>query len=290
MSVEPYANVESPIFLLGTGRCGSTYWQQMLCQTEDIWIWGEHEGILSNFSGIIDAMDSGSQLSKWCLNNKTIQSVDDIGDGDATLFAWNNGFDREILTNHIRDFISGLFKANLPVGKVRWGFKEIRYGPNSRIPELLLKLFPAGKIIVTCRAVRETTMSTLVARNRKEIDLFLGGQYKEFDRLVTQIVNRWLSFHRFFVELRKKYPERVHFAMLGGEGSAEAVLQFVGVEREGPDHAPSEKKINVNPAAQPYYNAVALTDIVDATLEREKKQLMVIEALLASDHGVRAKI
>ncbi|MFN7056963.1 hypothetical protein [Hyphomonas sp.] len=35
-----------PIMILGTGRCGSTYLQTALCGISDIWIWGEHDGML----------------------------------------------------------------------------------------------------------------------------------------------------------------------------------------------------------------------------------------------------
>ncbi|MEZ5816111.1 MAG: hypothetical protein R3D44_03420 [Hyphomicrobiaceae bacterium] len=45
--MQPTEN-ERPVFLLGTGRCGSTYQQVRISQIADIWIWGEHDGILED--------------------------------------------------------------------------------------------------------------------------------------------------------------------------------------------------------------------------------------------------
>lgn len=35
-----------PVFLFGTGRCGSTFWQTLPCRADGLWVWGEHAGIL----------------------------------------------------------------------------------------------------------------------------------------------------------------------------------------------------------------------------------------------------
>jgi len=43
-------NKKSPIFLLGTGRSGTTLLQRIINSAEDVIIWGEHGGFLSQVS------------------------------------------------------------------------------------------------------------------------------------------------------------------------------------------------------------------------------------------------
>ncbi|MFN7056962.1 hypothetical protein [Hyphomonas sp.] len=56
-----------------------------------------------------------------------------------------------------------LFSQRLPAGKTRWGFKEIRYGLNSGVPERMLTLFPQTKVIHAVRHPFSTISSTVRA-------------------------------------------------------------------------------------------------------------------------------
>lgn len=56
---------QQPIFLLGTGRCGSTFLQRSLSSLESIWIWGEHDGLLIPHAGVLTLLQESSALSKF---------------------------------------------------------------------------------------------------------------------------------------------------------------------------------------------------------------------------------
>ncbi len=257
---------EKPIFLLGTGRCGSTYWQTILCAANGVWVWGEHEGILASFSTMVSALDKNSQLSQWSLDLNKVILTPDISPGDATRFAWNNGFDKEILLRHTANFISRLFKENLPRGKSRWGFKEIRYGGGSYVPEFLLELFPEGKVVITSRYARETIISSLVAWHKNEIELYLSGHTSRLVELIDEYANKWINFGRFAFDLKKKYPNNVGFTLLEQENSLNNVLNFLDLDYTESMHKFASMSVNKNKNVDKFINNENFAALIDMVL------------------------
>lgn len=269
-------NQEKPIFLLGTGRCGSTYWQRMLCSADDVWIWGEHEGILLSFAIMLSALGAKSQLSKWSLDLNKIILTPDIEAGDATRFAWNNGFDRNILLGHVVNFVTNLFKENLPAGKSRWGFKEIRYGHGSNVAEFLLELFPYGKVIITSRDARETIISSLVSWHRAEIELFVGGYDNNLQKQVAGYVDKWIRFGNFSLGLQNKYPNQVGFSYLGQPDSVQKVFDFLDVAYTENIHAIENSMVNENRSARQYADNEKFTALIDGLLYEKADEIAAI--------------
>lgn len=273
------AHHESPIFLLGTGRCGSTYWQKLLCNTEDIWIWGEHDGILMSFNSLIHAFRPSSALSKWSLTRETIMSTSDITQGDATLFAWNNGFTQELAVNLARDFITCLFTANLPAEKKRWGFKEIRYGISDEIPDFLLTLFPKGRVIVTARDPVETVISTLSAWHFAEIQKFVDGEDSRLPSLVTSYIERWIGFSKNMEILKQVHPDQVCAVYLGDPIPVEALSSFLGVDFSCHRNPEELKPVNQNLTNRRGRDNPALVDLIQATLEPNRSEVERLTSL-----------
>jgi len=275
---------ENPIFLLGTGRCGSTYWQKMLCNTDDIWIWGEHDGLLLSFSHFVRVIRPDSLLTKLSLTRQTITDTTDIGEGDATLFAWNNGFSEELLLELAREFITRLFKANMPSKKRRWGFKEIRYGMQDDLPELLLTLFPAGKVVVTVRSPIETIISSLAAWHHTEITNFISGEKNKLSILARSYVERWILFSNKMEALQRSFPTQVGAVHLENPHSPEILSSFLVTEipyRETPKNI--QKSVNQNPRKLDLRNHPTFIDMIDSTLEPHKSELKRLDTLFQTN-------
>src|SRR6185295_15406374 len=174
---------ERPIFLLGVGRCGSTFQQVALNRLPDIWIWGEHDGIIGNLLRWGAQAIASENLQKFAFS----RSPDDPSSAlqgnlriNATAVAWLNGFRPPDLEHLQSDLISQLFKKGLPTGKWRWGFKEIRYGPDDKVPERLLLLFSESKIVHTLRNPFATVESTIFAwQLQRLLELLEHGRYAE---------------------------------------------------------------------------------------------------------------
>lgn len=157
---------EEPIFLLGSGRCGSTFLQTRLSALGNVWIWGEHDGMLVKLREWRESVASSTKMNEFSTSrppgDPMVLLKKDQG-ADATMVAWLNGFRTADLDRVLRLAVTSLFTCALPVGKRRWGFKEIRYGPDDRMAVYLLDLFPRGKIVHTLRNPFSTIESGLFA-------------------------------------------------------------------------------------------------------------------------------
>lgn len=172
MSVVTASRADSiaPVFLFGFGRCGSTFWQTLLCRTASLWIWGEHGGIMRPLLESRQKLDDVRNLfpapQEPPLGLDALTSDDpDLG----TRLAWNNGFRASDLDDELRHLIDALMRRGLPEHRTRWGFKEIRYGRTSEtedVPRQLMELFPSSIVVLTLRHPRATIESTIKANLR----------------------------------------------------------------------------------------------------------------------------
>lgn len=259
-----------PIFLLGTGRCGSTFWQRVLCQLEDIWIWGEHDGFLGNLAGIQCHFDVDKPLAKWSFPHNAIIDPQSVGKDQAHLFAWNNGFTPELVNDCIQKTIVEIFTAGLPAGKHRWGFKEIRYGHTDRVPEFLLNLFPESKIIVIARDPMDTVISTIKAWHYEELVKHQANQANSLIQLTSLYYSRWLRFFRHMESLSDLYPDRVWSVSLAAQSQLYPLMDFLEVTDRSTTANFSFEPINISPRPAndasveficSHYSSIALADM-----------------------------
>lgn len=224
-----------PIFLFGVGRCGSTYQQTEISRLSDIWIWGEHDGIVANLFSFGDKIRKSPNLNQFCFNKIIDVSEQlltaDLTD-DATHIAWANGFNKASIKQLEQSMLLNLFAQNLPAGKVRWGFKEIRYGPHNKIPERLLAIFPAAKIIHTVRNPFLTVESNIFSWNFAQLKQAIEqNKLAEIEQLYAQYIKRWVTVTNYFLHLETVFPQQIFKSNL--EDFADnypALLNFLDVE------------------------------------------------------------
>lgn len=227
---------QSPIFILGTGRCGSTFVQTQLSLLPDIWIWGEHGGVIGDLIRWGNQVRQHEQLNQFSystpLDDPHLLNFGKLEGGDATLYAWLNGFRPNDIDDIERRVISALMSRGLPQGKSRWGFKEIRYGEADQTAEHLLRLFPLAKIVHLVRNPYDTIESSIFAWDfetlRKSVD---NGDEAQLAKLYEGCVAVWASKTRYFLQLEREQPARIRSVRL--EKMSEefsSLLEFLGVE------------------------------------------------------------
>jgi hypothetical protein len=132
------------------------------------------------------------------------QLVRDMVDGAPSL-AWLNRLRADTLRKETRFLIDRLFRSELPDGWTEWGFKEILYGLNNSVPEILLELFPASPAAFTFRDPRETIESMIRTWTpellKEPLDPSLETVYRAR-------ANRWRQITTYFLELKQKQPDR----------------------------------------------------------------------------------
>jgi hypothetical protein len=134
----------TPLFVLGGHRGGTTLLQRVLNSYDDVTIWGEHEGVLTQ---IADAYFRGLESASLFRDVRAPGASDPRTDWQA----WMSGVDAADWEATFRRLVTNLFPV--ASGARHWGFKEIRYGTTAedRAIELLARLFPRARVAFIVR-------------------------------------------------------------------------------------------------------------------------------------------
>ncbi len=194
---DPKDYAKFPIFLLGTGRCGSTLLQKILNSVDNVMIYGEHGGFLRQIAEAYFLNLEDKKIEKY------IMSQNVAGEDPTLVFdrlkdpqlwsAWMNWYNRETVKKNFRDFTESFFNPIALERKVHWGFKEIRYGLNDRVLEMLADLYPKGRFIFMVRNPVDVVASKMSARMS--------------DGLETD-VQSWVEQNSYFVDFYRRNKER----------------------------------------------------------------------------------
>ena len=175
----------TPLFVLGGHRGGTTLVQRLLNSYDDVTIWGEHEGVLTQ---IADAYFRGLESRSLFRDVRTPGGSDPRTDWQA----WMSGVDAADWEATFRRLVTTLFPA--ATGARHWGFKEIRYGTTAgdRAIELLARLFPHARVAFV---VRNPFNMLASAQSRPEGPRALGDVVRMCGR-IAQRFHTFLDWHR----------------------------------------------------------------------------------------------
>ena len=180
---------ERPVFVLGSGRCGSTLVQSILNSHPDFLIWGEHGGWVRQVA------DAYYRATKSDVPGKNIRSSgNSLPEQIARMRTpgyfghWDNHLAPRELVESFRGLIQSVF-APPATEATRWGFKEIRYciHPLDRTPEFLLECFPRATFLIVVRNPWETVFSMLSKWWRKRGEIDAGA----IDAALSRAWTRW---------------------------------------------------------------------------------------------------
>ena len=232
------ADSGSPLFLLGTGRCGSTFWQSLFSRAPGVWIWGEHGGLMRPLLAT-----RAQAARKFCRpDGPTVSPAEmqaPIAESGPRL-AWANCFTREDLDDVLRGAVLAIFGQGLPPGTSRWGFKELRYVHDTARHHL--DLFPGGSVVHTLRHPRATLESMIVTWHRDAVtadnDQAIGEAYATH-------AAEWLRKTEELLALANLMPDRVVLIRLEEIDAARFIVaEKLGIQLPS-DHPP----VNMAPSA-----------------------------------------
>ena len=202
-SVEGYGPMhyaKFPIFLLGTGRCGSTLVQKILNSVDNVMIYGEHGGFLRPIAESYFLNLEDQKIEKYILTQnvegKEPTSVFEKLKDPQVWTAWTNWYNQETVKKNFRDFIESFFNPISLNQKVHWGFKEIRYGLHDRVLEMLAELYARGRFIFIVRNPVDVVASKISARMSDGI---------------KADAHSWLEQNSYFWEFYRLNKERSRF-------------------------------------------------------------------------------
>lgn len=185
-----YSKRDRPVVILTTGRSGSTLFQKLLNTNPELTIWGEHEGILTQFMNAHRNVENSKWIDEHAIKGEwLLDAKRPVEPGRWT--AWDGSFSKSIFRQALKSFLDSLFCNDLPEG-TRWGFKEIRYF-SVDIVNFLLSFYPGAQFIVLMRnpvnaCVSFTTASPLTVQGD------MDSYFKEAEKICKNRIKPTFAF------------------------------------------------------------------------------------------------
>lgn len=211
MVIDSSKNAASPLLLLGVSRSGTTLLQRILNSYDDVIIWGEHAGYLTNLVDSYYELVDSSSMKDFSYPQAKGCSVP-IGEykNSKQWQAWNNWFKNEDMDSIYRELVRKTFASDW-INELRyWGFKEVRYGDDDRVVDFFLRLFPDVKIVIVYRNPMNVIESQLSSFEN------IGGKLAKFRKLllmpkIFRMAKKWKNRNLNYLAYAQKYPNEVIF-------------------------------------------------------------------------------
>ena len=143
-----------PIFVLGSGRSGTTLLQKLLNSTNEIIIWGEHGGFLKQIADSYFLSTENPEIIEQIFHQNPRSKDPNLNFNELKLkkigYCWMNWYGKKDVIENFSGFVESFFKPER-LAKQHWGFKEIRYGMEDRVIEMLAELFPTALFLFIVR-------------------------------------------------------------------------------------------------------------------------------------------
>jgi hypothetical protein len=204
-----------PVFLFGTGRCGSTHLQRLITLNTEVWVWGEHDGFLEPLLTGLIAYENSVSLRRFVFDTQIPEDdaqLIDLVRREGRDLSWLNRHQPSDLRIELRRLLERFFSRGVPQGYTSWGFKEIRYGGWNKIPEYLLNIFPECSMAFIFREPSATFRSML--RN-SYIDRLEPERLGELPGLYKKLVESWVQVLEYFVGLKRAQPGSIVMLEVG---------------------------------------------------------------------------
>lgn len=201
-----------PVFLFGTGRCGSTHLQRLISLNTEIWVWGEHDGFLNPLMRGLRTYEDSAALKRAVFDVKLPDADEALVErvrSEAAILSWLNRLDRSSLRRELRTLIERLFSQGIPRGWSGWGFKEILYGGPDDTPAILLEMFPDCRAAFSFREPAATIDSMI--RSWAPALAREPARVGEIPAVYEYRAKRWLTVMAYFIALKQARPDRIAF-------------------------------------------------------------------------------
>ena len=151
---------DRPVFVITTGRSGSTLLLRYLNCAKDLVVWGEHAAILTELAACYAKLTRPSTLAFVAAAEPWVDSLlrkdAVVCASDTMTIEWVNSFTAATVREAFRTFLYSLLNQRIP-SDLRWGFKEIHYGRSEM--KLLRDLFPGARFLLLVRDPASITKS-----------------------------------------------------------------------------------------------------------------------------------
>lgn len=205
----------APIFILSSGRSGSTLLQRMLNCCPGVTIWGEHSGLLAPLAAAyFHAVEHPLMLRNIYSQNRSVDVSELLSERRQPdqWQAWMNWWRPEDMDEAFRAMVASMFQPPALGARCTWGFKEIRYGVGDRTIEMLARLFPTARFVFLSRNGLNTIASQV--RTFHPPTHIPGYAAVRNSLIVIQRARRWRLQNASFLEWHRSKLIRSSWVVL----------------------------------------------------------------------------
>jgi hypothetical protein len=198
--------MKPPIFLFGSGRCGSTLVQRAINAHADVVMYGEHEGFLGPIANAYHKLTQTADVQRYIFGAEALPASmlhGPITDSEKDI-CWVNNFSREDVYREHRALVLNLLARDLDLEQIHWGFKEIRYRRGQHILWFLREMFPDCQFVFLVRDPVTTVVSGLLAW---EQPASLLTNEKQLATVVENRFQGWTSKCGYLLDYAGQQPE-----------------------------------------------------------------------------------
>jgi len=209
ISAAPY---KKQIFIIGSGRSGTTLVQRLFNSFPNTMVWGEHAGFLKEISEAYFTLTQDPKLKEHSYSQKPPDASDEVIDfykRPERWQAWNNWFQPEDINGIFRQYLESIFSPSSLGESVIWGFKEIRYGRNDRVIEFLAELYPEAEFVFVARNGLNTLESQLTTFRQGESKYLTIKRILQLPTAIKMSII-WSKQNRHFMKLLDSNKENFH--------------------------------------------------------------------------------
>lgn len=228
--------MSKPVFILSSGRCGSTLLQRLINSNPRFAICGEHGGFLRPLAQTYQTLTADKQVQSYIheKGNDRAAFLKSIRVSNS-FTAWDNFFQRDDVITQMRALIRGLLQAD---ETLRWGFKEVRYTGLDVLP-MLRDLFPEAQYLFLVRHPLDVITSRATSFLRPIGTRAVAGEVQARQRYTKGILdslNGWQRLYETLFAVAKDMPGQsltVRYEELSAADPAliKSLEQFLGEGR-----------------------------------------------------------
>jgi hypothetical protein len=198
-----------PIFLLGVHRGGTTFVQRLLNCHENVTVWGENAGLVSQLRA---AGNHERQVPERA-------AFAEFSAFAARIVSWASPIDAGDYVRLAAKFVESIYATSR-----FWGFKEIRHGHIDDIA-FLKAMFPACRLVLLLRRPRDVLISRLHVR-------WSDFDGKDSAQWVEAFAREYIKTSAAFREARDRWPDStvaVDYETVRDRASALAMFGRIGI-------------------------------------------------------------
>lgn len=198
------------LFLIGSGRSGTTLIQRIVNTFPNTMIWGEHGGFLTKIADAYFFLKENASMHEFSYDQKIdLSSKYDLSSyNDCRIWqAWINWFRPDDIDEMFRKIVENFFCPKEFEGLELWGFKEIRYSGRDKVIPFLTSIYPNAVFLFITRSSLNTLESQVTTFHKGNSKFLKLKRFFWLPKIIG-LAREWTLQNQSYLDYSKADPAR----------------------------------------------------------------------------------